>query len=103
MLNQKQMLKQVQKMQQAMEKLQEDLYEEKVESSSGGGAVQVVFNGRQEMLKIKIDPSAVTPDDIEMLEDLVLTAVNEGLKKSQELATNKMCGLTGGLKIPGLF
>lgn len=96
-------MKQVQKMQQDLAKLQESLKEMTVEASSGGGVVKVVCSGKQELKSIKIDPEAVDPEDIEMLEDLVLTAVNEALRKSQELQAEQMSQITGGIKVPGLF
>lgn len=102
MMNMQKMMKQVQKMQAEMAKAQEALGEETVEATAGGGVVTVVVNGHQEIQSIKIDPSAVDPEDVEMLEDLVLAAVNEGLRKSQEMATEKMSKITGGLSIPGL-
>jgi len=97
------MMKQAQKIQQDMARLQEELKERTVEASAGGGAVEVIVSGKQELLSIKIKPEAVDPDDIEMLQDLVLAAVNEGLKKSQEMVTAEMSKITGGLNIPGLF
>lgn len=97
------MLKQAQKMQQDMAKLQEELKERTVEASAGGGVVEVTVSGKQELLTIKINPEVVDPEDIEMLQDLVLAAVNEGLKKSQEMVASEMSKITGGLNIPGLF
>jgi len=97
------MMKQMQKMQASLAKLQEELGEKVVEASSGGGAVKVKANGRQEVLEIKIEPEAVDPDDIEMLEDLVLAAVNEALKKAQEMVNEEMGKITGGLNLPGLL
>jgi nucleoid-associated protein EbfC len=73
-----------------------------VEAASGGGVVSVKLNGKQEFLSIKISPEAVDPDDIEMLEDLVLAAINAGIAKSKELGQNNLSQLTGGMKIPGL-
>ncbi len=102
MMNMQKMMKQVQKMQAEMAKAQEALGEETVEASAGGGVVTVVVNGHQEVQSVKIDPSAVDPEDVEMLEDLVLAAVNEGLRKSQEMAAEKMSKITGGINIPGL-
>lgn len=96
------MMKQVQKMQAEMERIQEQLAEERVEASAGGGVVKVVANGRQEILEIKISPEVVNPDDIEMLEDLILAAVNQAREKAAELQTQNLAKLTGGLKIPGL-
>lgn len=102
MLNMHKMMKQVQKMQADMAKLQESLGEMTVEASAGGGVVTVVANGHQEIQSIKIKPEAVDPDDVEMLEDLVLAAVNEALRRAKELAANEMNKVTGGLNIPGL-
>ncbi len=97
-----QMMRQLQKMQAEMAKVQEELGTRTVEATAGGGAVQVTVNGHLEILAIKIDPAAVDPDDVEMLQDLVLAAVNEGLHKAQEMASNAMGKFAGGLKIPGL-
>jgi DNA-binding YbaB/EbfC family protein len=97
------MMKQVQKMQADMAKAQEDLKEMTVEAASGGGAVRVVVTGKQEFKEIKISPEVIDPEDVEMLEDLVLAAVNEGLRKSVELQSEEISKVTGGLKIPGLF
>mgnify|MGYP005847559675 CR=1 FL=1 len=96
-------MKQVQKMQQDLAKLQDSLKEMTVEASSGGGVVKVVCSGKQEVKSIKINPEAIDLEDIEMLEDLVLTAVNEALRKSQELQAEQMSQITGGIKVPGLF
>ncbi len=97
------MMKQVQKMQADMAKLQEELVNKTVEASSGGGMVKVVANGKQEILSIEINPEAVDPEDVEMLQDMILAAVNEALRQSQELVAREMSKVTGGLKIPGLF
>lgn len=97
------MMKQVQKMQAQMQKMQEELAEKTVEATAGGGAVKVVVNGKQEIVDITIDPDAVDPDDVEMLEDLILAAVNEGLRNVQEMLNQEIGKLTGGLNIPGLF
>lgn len=96
------MMKQVQKMQQEMAKLQAELEERTVESASGGGVVNVVVSGKKELREIKINPAAVDPDDVEMLEDLILAAVNEGLRKAEEMVAGEMAKITGGLNIPGL-
>lgn len=96
-------MKQVQKMQEDMARLQEELKEMTVEATSGGGMVKVVANGKQEIKEIKISREVIDPEDPEMLEDLVLSAVNEALRRSQELQAEQMSRLTGGLKIPGLF
>ncbi|HHY59791.1 MAG TPA: YbaB/EbfC family nucleoid-associated protein [Clostridia bacterium] len=101
--NMAKMMKQVQKMQQDMAKLQEELAHKTVNATAGGGVVEVVANGKQEIVSIKISPDAVDPDDVEMLEDLVLAAVNEALRKAQEMAAAEMSKITGNLKIPGLF
>ena len=95
--NMQQLLKQAQKMQQDMMAAQEQLKNESVEASAGGGMVHVVVTGDLVVKSIKIDPDAIDPDDPEMLADLVLAAVNEGLRSAQELAAAKMGGVTGGL------
>ena len=97
-----QMMKQAQKLQSQMMKLQEELAEKTVESSSGGGMVTVVANGRQQIVSIKIENEVVDPDDVEMLQDLVLAAANDALTKAQEMVSSEMGKLTGGLNIPGL-
>ena len=99
----KNILKQAQQMQAKLAKAQEELGKATVEASSGGGAVTVVVNGHQQLLSVKIQPDAVDADDVEMLEDLVLTAVNEGMDKARELASKQLGEITGGLNIPGLF
>jgi DNA-binding YbaB/EbfC family protein len=96
-------MKQAQQMQQKMLKMQEEMAERTVEASVGGGMVTVVANGRSEVISVKIEPQAVDPDDVEMLEDLVLAGVNEALRKAQDMMANEMTKLTGGMKIPGLF
>ena len=106
MANMQGMMKKVQKMQQEMLKLQEDLKDLKnrtVEATAGGGAVTVVVTGRKTVEKITIAPSAVDPDDVEMLEDLVTTAVNEAMRKVEEMTEREMGKLTGGMKLPGMF
>lgn len=95
-------MRQAQEMQTKMAKIQEELGNRKVAGSSGGGMVTVVCNGRQEILSIDIDKTAVDPADVTMLEDLVLTAVNDALRQSREMAAQEMRALTGGLNIPGL-
>ena len=99
----KQMLQQVQQMQKRMQSMQEELGSAVVQGTAGGGAVSCEVTGHQELRSVTIAKDAVDPDDVETLQDLVLAAVNDGLKKSQELAQQKMAGLTGGLKIPGLM
>lgn len=103
MNNMNQMMKQVKKMQEQMLKAQEELGEKTVDGSAGGGVVTVQVNGHKKVLSISIKPEAVDPDDVEMLQDLVLTAVNDALTKADELANNDMGKFTGGMKIPGLF
>jgi len=95
------MLKQVQKMQADMAKAQEELKTEVVEASSGGGMVTVKVSGDLEIREIRIDPEAVDPDDVELLQDMVLAAVNEGVRAAQELAASKLNAATGGLGGPG--
>jgi len=95
-------MQQAQKLQAQLAKAQEELGNLTVEASSGGGAVTVTANGQQKIQSVKISPEVVNPDDVELLEDLVLTAVNEAIAKSQEAAAQRLGGLTGGLKIPGL-
>lgn len=101
--NMNQMMKQVKKMQQQMEKAQEELKEKTVEASAGGGMVTVTANGHKQILDIKINEEAVDPDDVEMLQDLVLAAVNDALKQVDDLVAKDMGKFTGGLNIPGLF
>jgi nucleoid-associated protein EbfC len=103
--NMNQMMKQVQQMQAEMMKAQEQLKHEVVEASAGGGTVTVKVTGDLEIQEIKIDPQALDPDDVELLQDMVLAATNEALRSAQELAANRMGGLTGGLGdlgLPGL-
>ena len=97
------LMKQAQKMQKEMARIQEELKERVVEANAGGGMVKVAVNGAQEIVSIKIDPEVIDPDDKEMLEDLILAAVTQGLKKAKELAEEEMSKVTGGLKLPGLF
>jgi len=96
------MMKQAQQLQAKMMKLQEELADKTVESSSGGGMVKVTANGRQQIVSIQIESEVVDPDDVEMLQDLVMAAVNDALAKSQEMVSSEMGKLTGGLNIPGL-
>ena len=96
------MMHQAQKLQEKLLKAQEELSNTVIEVSSGGGAIKVTINGQQQIQSVKIAPEVVNPDDVEMLEDLVLAAVSEAIGKSQELAAKHLGGLTGGLKIPGL-
>jgi len=101
--NMNQMMKQVKKMQEQMLKAQEELATKTVEGTAGGGVVTVVVNGQKSVLSVTIKPEAVDPDDVEMLQDLVLTAVNDALAKAEELANQDMGKFTGGMNIPGLF
>lgn len=101
--NMNNMMKQVQKMQQDMAKLQTELEEREVEATAGGGAVKVVATGKKTILSIKIDPEVIDEDDIEMLEDLVLAAVNEVLVKAEDMVNTEMGKITGGMNIPGLM
>jgi DNA-binding YbaB/EbfC family protein len=94
--------KMLMQMQQQMQRVQEELEAATVEGSAGGGVVKATVTGKQELVGIVIDPSAVDPDDVEMLQDLVVSAVNEALRASQDLAAQKMAAVTGGLRIPGL-
>ena len=96
-------MKQAQQVQARMMKLQEELALKTVDASAGGGMVTAVVNGRFEVLSLKIEKDVVTPDDIEMLQDLVMAAVNEGLRKAQEMAQAEMSKITGGLQIPGMM
>jgi len=95
-------MQQVKMLQEKMAKIQEELSLKTVESSSGGGMVTAVVNGRQELVQLKVDPQVIDPEDVEMLQDLVLAAVNDALRKSQELAAGEMTKVAGGLNIPGL-
>jgi nucleoid-associated protein EbfC len=96
-------MKMIQQMQNRMAKIQEELEQAEVEGTAGGGVVTATSNGQRELKAIRIDPSAVDPDDVEMLEDLVLTAVKDALDKAAALSEEKMSALTGGMKIPGLM
>jgi len=96
------LMKQAQQMQQKMLKLQEEVAKRTLDASVGGGMVTVTVNGKSEVLRIKIEPQVVDPNDVEMLEDLIVAGVNEALRKAQEMVSEEMSKLTGGLKIPGL-
>jgi hypothetical protein len=102
MPNMQQMMKQVQKMQADMAKAQEALKDEEVSATAGGGMVTVKVSGDQVLKSIEIKPEAIDPDDPELLQDMILAAVNEGMRASQELAAQKMGGLTGGMDLGGL-
>lgn len=96
-------MKKAQMFQEQMARVQEEAGSKTVEASSGGGMVNVAANGRGEIISIKVEPEVVNPQDIEMLQDLIVAAVNEALKKSQDMMKDEMGRLTGGLKIPGFF
>lgn len=101
--NMNNMMKQVQKMQKQMEAAQKEIEEKEIEATSGGGAVKVTITGKKDMKAIKIDPEVVDADDVEMLEDLILAAINEAFRKADAESANSMEKVTGGLNIPGLF
>ena len=96
------LVKQAQEFQKKMKEMQEELKNKIVEATAGGGMVTVTANGQQEIISIKIEPEVVNPKDIEMLEDLILAAVNEAKRKAEELAKDEMKKITGGMNIPGL-
>ncbi|MBM3710301.1 MAG: YbaB/EbfC family nucleoid-associated protein [Actinobacteria bacterium] len=100
--NYQEMMKQARIMQKQMEKIQEELKSMTFMASSGGGAVKASVNGEQEVLKIEINKDVVDSNDVEMIEDMVLVALNDAIKQSKEEAKNRMMGLTGGISIPGL-
>jgi len=95
-------MKQAQVMQKRMAQLQQELEERRIEASAGGGMVTAVVSGKQQLISLVIDPKAVDPNDVEMLQDLVVAAVSEALKQSQKLAQEEMGKITGGMNIPGL-
>jgi len=95
--------KKAQEMQRRLAEMQESLKTRVVDGSSGGGMVTAFVNGRQELVSIKIDKSVVDPDDVEMLEDLIIAAVSQGTKKAQEMASEEMSKITGGMNVPGLM
>ena len=97
------LMKQAQKMQEKMQKAQEEMKDKTIEATVGGGIVKVVFNGAQELVSIQINKEAVDPDDVETLQDLVLSAVNAGISKSKEMVQEEMGAITGGMNIPGMF
>ena len=101
--NMNQILKQAQKMQDNMQKMQQELEAKEFEVSVGGGAVTVKVNGKKEVLDVTMKPEVVDPDDIEMLQDLVISAVNEALRKVDDAKSSQMSKMTGGMNIPGLF
>ena len=97
------MMKQAKKLQERMGSLQKELETRTVETTAGGGMVTVVVNGKFEIQSLKLDREVVDPEDLDMLQDLIMAAVNEGMRKAQEMASSEMAKLTGGLKIPGLM
>ncbi len=97
------MLKQLQQMQQKLMKAQEELANETVTATTGGGAVTVEMNGHHEVKSVTIDPAAVNPEDVELLQDMLVVAFNEALSRAQAMAQEKMSAITGGLNIPGMF
>lgn len=101
--NMNNILKQAQKLQKQMEEMKAELSQKTVEVASGGGAVKAVVNGDKQIIEIKIKQEVVDPEDVEMLEDLILSAVNGAIKKAEEMMVSEMGKLTGGLNIPGMF
>lgn len=101
--NMSNMMKQVQKMQKQMEEMQRDLEQREVEATSGVGVVSVKVNGKKNLLELKIDPEAVDKDDVEMLEDMIVAAINEAFRKAEEMMESEMKKVTGGVNIPGLI
>ena len=95
-------MKQAQKMQAEMARVQEELKGEQVEASAGGGTVKVVMSGDMQVVSVTVDPAAVDPEDVELLQDMIAAAVNEGLRMAQELAAQKMSAVTGGMNLPGM-
>ena len=103
MKNISQMMKQAQKLQSKMMEMQAELGNRTVSAQAGGGMVEAVVNGRQELVSLRIDPEVAVADDVEMLQDLILAAINEALNRSREMMAAEMSKLTGGMQIPGLF
>ena len=96
-------MKMAQKMSKEVNKIQEELADKQVEASAGGGMVTAIVNGKQELIALKIEKEVVDPNEVEMLQDLIIAAINEALRKSQEMITAEMSKVTGGMNIPGLF
>jgi DNA-binding YbaB/EbfC family protein len=96
-------MKQAQKLQSKMAEMQEELGRRTVSAQAGGGMVEATVNGRQELISLRIDPEVANPDDIDMLQDLILAAINEALNRSRDMVAQEMSKLTGGMQIPGLF
>ena len=101
--NMGQMMKQVQQMQMRMEDAQKEIEESTVTATSGGGMVEVEANGKKQIISIKIDPEAVDPEDVEILQDMVLTAVNDAISQVEKLSEEKLGKITGGMNLPGIF
>lgn len=101
--NMKEMMRQAQRLQAKISQLQEELVQKRIEASAGGGMVKAVANGKPEIVSITIEKEVVNPDDVEMLQDLVIAAVNEAILRAKEMAEEEMSKLTGGLRIPGLI
>jgi len=102
-MNIQQMMKQAQKMQKQMEEMQASLVNKSLEVSAGGGAIKVTINGEKQITDLTISPDVVDPDDVEMLQDLVISAVNEAIRQMEEAANTQMSKITGGMNLPGLF
>ena len=102
-MNIQQMMKQAQKMQRQMEEMQADLASKTLEVSAGGGAIKVTINGEKQITDLLISPDVVDPDDVEMLQDLVISAVNEAIRQMDEATSAQMSKITGGMNMPGLF
>lgn len=103
MTNFQNLMKQAQKIQSQVSKMQDELADRRVEATAGGGMVTAIVNGQQELVGVKIDPVVVDPDDVEMLEDLVVAAVSEALSLANEMASEEMKKLTGGMPLPGMM
>lgn len=103
MKNMGNMMKQMQKMQKQMQKAQEELKEKSVQGTAGGGMVTITLNGHKELVDVKIEPEAVDPDDVDMLQDLIVAAMNDAMKQVDDMVQSDMGKFTGGMNIPGLF
>jgi len=102
-MNMQQMMKQAQKMQRQMEEMQAELANKTLEVSAGGGAIKVTINGEKQITALEISPDVIDPDDVEMLQDLVISAVNEAIRQMDEQTSGQMSQITGGMNLPGLF
>ena len=102
-MNMNNLVKQAQKMQKQMAEMQEDLAKKTLEVSSGGGAVKITVNGEKQITDLQISPEVIDPDDVEMLQDLVMSAVNEALRQMDEAVSSQMSKITGGMNLPGMF